>query len=80
MKILRNAYGQRIGARSITYNCEKCKLSSITAKVYITSLIHTRLDFTLAQYFVGVKTTTWDEILPKGQKIGCMLLTAWRLG
>ena len=32
MKILRNAHGQRIGARSITYNDEKSKLSSITGK------------------------------------------------
>jgi hypothetical protein len=33
MKILRNAYGQCIGARSITYNDEKFKLSLIAAKV-----------------------------------------------
>jgi hypothetical protein len=41
VKIFRNAYGQLIGARSITYNDEKSKPSSITGKSGLHPLIHT---------------------------------------
>ena len=71
MKIFRNAYGQRIVARSITYNCEKCTPPRPQRNCGLHPLIHTRLEFTLAQDMSvcqrGEKKAPTDQSSSQGQ-------------
>ena len=49
VEMFRYAYEQRIGARSITYNCEKCTPPRPQRNCGLHPLIHTQLKFGLAQ-------------------------------